>query len=201
MTVTLLDQPPRTLHRRLGPYRRADHAALPDEPRCELILGRFYLSPSPVFLHQYLTTCLGSFLRQAAGRSGGLAVVAPMDVHLADHTVVQPDVLYISHERRNIVQNWVEGAPDLVIEVLSPATASRDQVHKLNLYAETGVREYWIVDPPSRHITFLVLSDGAFVVQPPQAGAWRSPVLPEIELDIDDLWADVEREFGPPAVL
>ncbi|MXZ39967.1 MAG: Uma2 family endonuclease [Holophagales bacterium] len=198
MSVTLLDQPPPTLQGTLGPYRRADHSALPDEPRCELILGRFYLSPSPVFLHQYLATHLASHLQKAARRSGGLAVAAPMDVHLADHTVVQPDVLYISRERRGIVRDWVEGPPDLVVEILSQSTASRDQVHKLNLYAETGVREYWIVDPSGRHVTFLVLTEKAFAVHTPKAGKWRSPTLAEIELDIDDLWAEIEREFGPP---
>ncbi len=135
MSVTLHDRLPPTLHRRLGPYRRNDHADLPDEPRCELIYGRFYLSPSPTPFHQYVALRLGRLLDDVAERTGGLALLAPVDVHLAQHSVVQPDLLYISADRSEIIQDRIEGAPDLVVEILSPSTASRDQVHKLNLYA------------------------------------------------------------------
>lgn len=196
MSVTLLEQPPPTLHRKLGPYRRADHAALPDEPRCELIFGRFYLSPSPVPLHQFLVTRIWRTLDDSAERTGGLALVAPMDVHLADHSVVQPDILYISPARRRILQTWIEGAPDLVVEILSTSTASRDQIHKLSLYAQSGIPEYWIVDPRRRLITFLVLRDGFYTVHAPKTGRWKSPTASEIELDSDALWTAVEREFG-----
>ena len=147
MSVTLLEQPPPTVPRRPGPYRRDDYAALPDEPRCELIYGRFYLSPSPVRLHQFLVMRIWRVLDDAARAVGGEALVAPMDVHLAEHTVAQPDVLYVSPERQEILQTWIEGAPDLVVEVLSPSTARMDRLLKLNRYAEAGVREYWLVDP------------------------------------------------------
>lgn len=197
MSVTLHDQPPPTLHRHLGPYRRDDHAGLPDKPRCELIYGRFYLSPSPTPLHQYIALRLGRLLDDVAERTGGLALIAPVDVHLAQHSVVQPDLLYVSAARGAVIQDRIEGAPDLVVEILSPSTASRDQVHKLNLYAQAGVIEYWIVDPAGGHITFLVSERGAFAVYPPESGRWRSPALPEVELDIDRFWAAVERKFGP----
>lgn len=197
MSVTLLDQPPPTLHGTLGPYRRADYAVLPDEPRCELIFGRFYLSPSPIPLHQYLVTHLWRLLADVAERTGGMALVAPMDVHLADHSVVQPDILYISRRNRSIIQNWIEGPPDLVVEILSRSTASRDQIHKLSLYAQSGIPEYWIVDPRRRLITLLVLRDGYYTVQSPETGKWTSPTTPEVELDSDALWDAVEREFGP----
>ena len=111
MSVTLLEQPPPTLHRKLGPYRRADYAALPDEPRCELIFGRLYLSPSPVLLHEFLVAHLAWRLKELAARTGGMAVVAPMDVHLAEHSVVQPDILYISPERRESCATGSTGRP------------------------------------------------------------------------------------------
>ena len=198
MSVTLLEQPPPIVPRRLGPYRRADYAALPDEPRCELIHGRFYLSPSPIRIHQFLVLRLGRLLDDIAERAGGEALVAPMDVHLADHTVAQPDVLYVSPERQGIVQTWIEGAPDLVVEVLSPSTARMDRLLKLNRYAEAGVREYWLVDPAVRTIEFLVHDGEHFVVHAPNGGTWRSPAVPGIELDIDALWAAVGRKCGPP---
>ena len=198
MSVTLLEQPPPTAPRGPGPYRRADYAALPDEPRCELIHGRFYLSPSPVRLHQFLVTQLWQILQAVAGERGGQALVAPMDVHLADHTVAQPDVLYVSPERQEILQDWIEGAPDLVVEVLSPSTARMDRLLKLNRYAQGGVREYWLVDPALRTIEFLVHNGERFAVHPRGGGRWTSPAVPGVELDIDAFWAAVERKVGPP---
>jgi Uma2 family endonuclease len=132
----------------MGPYRRKDYEALPEEPRCELIRGRFCLSPSPATLHQILLVLLAERFSALAEAAGGLVLIAPMDVALADHTVLQPDLLYLSVSRceRAALAAGVQGAPDLVVEILSPGTAARDRGVKLELYAEAGVREYWIVD-------------------------------------------------------
>ena len=70
-----------------------------------------------------------------------------MDVRLADHSVVQPDLIYVSRERSSVLHERIRGAPDLVVEILSPSTARRDLGEKLRLYAESDIREYWIVDP------------------------------------------------------
>ena len=198
MTVTLLDQPPRTLPRSLGPYRRSDYMALPDEPRCELLYGRFYLSPSPLAVHQIIVGQLFRLFADVADRTDGVAMVAPMDVHMVDHSVVQPDVLFISRQRRELIENWVEGPPDLLVEVLSPGTASRDRVYKLNLYREYGVGEYWVVDPKRRRISFLVREGDEFVERAPDSSIYRSAAVPEIELDMDALWAAVDRVFEKP---
>ncbi len=195
MTVTLLDQPPRTLPRSLGPYRRSDYMALPDEPRCELLYGRFYLSASPLAVHQIIVGYLHRLFYDVAERTAGVTMVAPMDVHLVDHSVVQPDVLFISRQRRELIENWVEGPPDLLVEVLSPGTASRDRVYKLNLYREYGVGEYWVVDPKRRRISFLVREGDEFVERAPDGSIYRSAAVPEIELDTDALWAAVDRVF------
>ncbi len=200
MSVTLFDQPPPTVPREPGPYRRADHAALPDDPRCELIHGRFYLSPSPSSLHQFVVGRIWRLLDDLAEATGGLALPAPSDVRLADHTVAQPDVLYVSPERRDIVQAWIEGAPDLVVEVLSPSTARMDRLLKLNRYAEAGVREYWLVDPATRTIEFLVNDDDHFVVHVPDGGTWTSPAVRGAELGIDRFWDAVERRIGSSEV-
>ena len=196
MSVTLLEQPPPTVPSEPGPYRRADYAALPDEPRCELIHGRFYLSPSPIRLHQVVVARIWRLLDDVAEATGGEAIVAPMDVHLADHTVAQPDILYVSPDRREVLQDWIEGAPDLVVEVLSPSTARMDRVLKLDRYAEAGVREYWLVDPVARTFEIRVNDGGRFVAHAPIGGSWTSPVVAGVELDIDALWSAVERTFG-----
>lgn len=198
MTVALLEETP-LIQDDLGPYRRKDYLVLPDEPRCELLFGRFYLSPSPTPLHQVVVALLARRLEDIADATGGIAFSAPLDVFLADHSVPQPDLIYISADRRRILQQRVEGAPDLLVEVLSPGTARRDRVQKLNLYLETGVREYWLVDPASRQIEFLVNEDGRWVVALPQGREYRSPALPEIRLDLLALWEKVDQRLGGTA--
>ena len=195
MTVALLKEPPLSPDSDLGPYRRRDYEALPDEPRCELIYGRFYLSPSPSRLHQAVLYHLSRILDDIAMAAGGYMYVAPLDVALADHSVVQPDVFYVSEARREILQERVEGAPDLAVEILSPGTARQDRVQKLSLYAESDVREYWIVDPLERQIEFLVNEGGRYVVEMPSGPEYRSRVLPEILLDLPAFWKGVEKRL------
>src|SRR3989304_955065 len=138
--IEVLTAGPLTPPSTLGPRRARDYFALPDDPRCELIYGRLYMSPAPVVRHQDVIGMLFVLLDAAAEASGGKALLSPVDVILADHSVVQPDLLYLSPERRHLVQDQVEGAPDLVVEVLSPGTVHRDRGAKLRLYAESGVR-------------------------------------------------------------
>jgi Uma2 family endonuclease len=196
MAVALLEEPPISPDSGLGPYRRGDYQALPDEPRCELIFGRFYLSPSPSILHQTVLLLLSRLLDDIAMATGGTVFVAPLDVTLADHSVVQPDLFYVSAARRRILHERVEGAPDLVIEILSPGTARRDRGQKLALYADSDVREYWIVDALERQIELLVNEGGRFVVALPEGDEYRSEVLPEIHLHLPAFWKDVEERLG-----
>lgn len=197
MAVALLKEPPLSLYTDLGPYRRRDYEALSDdEPSCELIFGRFYMSPSPLILHQIVVALLWQVFDRIAEISGGLALLAPLDVHLADHSVVQPDVIYISAGRMDIAQRWVEGAPDLLVEVLSPGTVRRDRGEKLALYAESGIREYWLVDPVERQIEVLINEGGRFVVSSYKGDEYRSHLLPEIHLDIPAFWKEVEDRLG-----
>lgn len=196
MAVALLKEPPLIFPQDLGPYRREDYEALSDEPRCELIFGRFYLSPSPSVLHQVVVLLLWRFIDEIALAAGGLALAAPLDVELADHSVVQPDVIYISAARRGILGERVGGAPDLLVEVLSPGTARRDRTEKLSLYAQSGVREYWIVDPVERQIEFLVNRDGRFVVALPSGPVYQSEVMPEVRLDLAAFWRKAEEKLG-----
>jgi Uma2 family endonuclease len=114
-------------------------------------------------------------------------------VTLADHSVVQPDVIYVSAARHGVREEGIEGPPDLVVEVHSPSTSRRDRIIKLKLYAESGVREYWLADFELRDITFLVNRDGHFMVVLPVDGRYRSPVLPEIEIDLAELWRQLDQ--------
>ena len=88
---------------------------------------------------------------------------APIDVVLSDVNVLQPDLLFVSTEQEHIITpENIRGAPDLVVEILSPSTASRDWRDKHDLYAEHGVREYWVVDPDAQRVWVMVQRDGVF---------------------------------------
>jgi len=191
MTVELLTEDPLAPPADLGPYRRKDYDALPEQPRCELLFGRLYLTGSPTLWHQVVASYLWRHLEGIAVAAGGYASIAPLDVAFADHSVVQPDVIYVSPQRLGILEVRIEGAPDLLIEVLSPASSRRDRGEKLSLYAQTGVREYWIVDPGTRQIEFLVNEAGRFIVALPVAGVYRSQQLPEVHLDLARFWLEV----------
>jgi Uma2 family endonuclease len=115
----------------------------------------------------------------------GTVLIAPLDVVLGEYDVVQPDIIFVSraHEQR-IVRRGIEGAPDLVVEVLSDGTSSRDCIVKRDLYARSGIGEYWIVDPQERSVMVLVLEGGNYRVHCHARSTARigSVVLPELEL-------------------
>ncbi|QEG33623.1 Uma2 family endonuclease [Bythopirellula goksoeyrii] len=180
--------PPSTL----GPYRAADYWKLPEGEPVELIQGHLVVSPSPNFVHQAISALLTEFILGAARKGGGKGCAAHMDVELSDHSIPQPDLLYIAKERRHIVKRHVIGPPDLVIEILSD-NPRRDRVDKMNIYAEFGVAEYWIVDPKQRLFDFLINRDGRFEVQPQHDNRYQSPRLAELSIHLVAFWAEVER--------
>jgi Uma2 family endonuclease len=180
----------------LGPYRAPDYQKLPEGEPVELIRGRLVVSPAPNTLHQTIVGLLTYLLFGITRHSGGRALASPVDVELDDHTILQPDVLYVRRERRGIIQERVVGPPDLLIEVLSPSNSRRDRVDKLGLYAQYGVAEYWIVDPVERQFDFLVNRGGRFEVQPQQDNRYVSPVCPELEIDLAAFWRSVDEELG-----
>jgi Uma2 family endonuclease len=179
----------------LGPYRRRDYDQLPEQPRHELVFGRLYVTPSPTLWHQFAAQELWWHFRSIALISGGRAIVAPIDVILADHSVVQPDVAYVSAARLNILQDRIEGAPDLVVEVLSPSTAHRDRGEKLLLYASYGVQECWFAYLEERRLEFLINEAGCFVEVPCATGVYQSPKIPEIRLDLSEYWRQVDANL------
>jgi Uma2 family endonuclease len=128
--------------------RYEDLEAFPeDNTRREIIDGELYVSPSPTLRHQTVVLSLVTILQTYARRHGGKAYVGPVDVVLAEHDIVAPDVVYIAPDRASILQEKaIFGAPSLIVEVTS-SNRSRDRGKKLRLYARSGIPEYWIVDP------------------------------------------------------
>jgi Uma2 family endonuclease len=169
-----------------------DYMALPQEHGVELIEGEFVMSPSPGFRHQDLIANLLIALKQHAdARHLGEVIVSPMDVILSDEIVLQPDLLFIRNERLGIIKDRVEGAPDLVIEILSPSTSDRDRFIKRDLYARFGVAEYWIVDPDARTIEVSALRGAKYELHAifEQQDRLSTPLLPDLELTLATLWA------------
>ena len=133
-----------------GSYTLEDYYKLPDDQRVELIDGYFYEMNVPTIYHQFIA---GEVYRQIAGfimEKGGecLPFIAPVDVQLDcdERTMVQPDVGILC--QRDKMRRWgIYGAPDFLLEVISPSTGRKDYTKKLAKYMNAGVREYWILDP------------------------------------------------------
>ena len=188
MAVVYETEAPHATRTELGPYREADYLELPDEPRCELLYGRLPVTPAPTVRHQLVVVAVLRVLDRFARERGGCAVVSPVDVVLADHSIVQPDVIYVSRKRAGILGRRVEGAPDLVVEILSPTTGRRDLGEKLRLYAESGVAEYWIVDPDLETFELLENTPDGFRVRLPEGSVYRSAAIAGLELDLEAFW-------------
>jgi Uma2 family endonuclease len=169
----------------------ADYCLTPDDERYELLDGELLMAPAPIESHQIAVMELGTLLHTFVKARGlGQVFSAPYDVVLSETDVVQPDLLFVSNERAHIrTPANVRGAPDLVVEILSPSTASRDWRDKLDLYAEYGVKEYWLVDPDARTVTVLLLEAGAFA-EVARYGAGQtltSPTLAGFTTNLDDI--------------
>ena len=144
-----------------------DYANLDGDERYELLDGELILVASPNRDHQSvsvrLLTRMYSFVEES---DLGWVYSAPFDVLFTDTDVAQPDILFISREREHILTHAnVQGAPDLIVEILSPSSSTRDWRAKRELYASHDVREYWIVDPTNRIVSILLLQDGVLEIE------------------------------------
>lgn len=178
----------------------AEYAAWPDDVRYELIHGIAYaMDPAPARRHQEVA---GEMFRQIADALEGSPCrpyIAPFDVRLprADEadgridTVVQPDISVIC-DKAKLDERGRRGAPDWIVEVLSPGSAGHDQVVKRELYERVGVREYWLVHPIDKVVTIYLLAAGAYGKPAVQelVGDTTATVLPQVTI----AWARVLRE-------
>jgi len=182
-------------HHNYGEYLR-----WPDDVRYELIDGVAYLmAPAPTLDHQEVAGEIYYQLRQALQGKPCRAFIAPVDVRFPKagevdeqvDTVLQPDVLVVCDPSR-LDRRGVRGAPDLVVEVLSPGTSSHDHVRKRRVYERAGIAEYWLVHPIDRMVTVYRLVDGEYGKPDVFELSGETPVgvLPEVVIQWDSL---VER--------
>lgn len=143
----------------------ADYAALPnDGKRYELLDGELVVTAAPSRNHQRVVLTLASSLdAHVRAHNLGEVDIAPFDVILSDPNVVQPDIIFVATDRLASFSNrGLEGAPTLVVEVLSPSTARVDRNTKLQIYARHGAPYYWIVDPEARTIDVYLLLEASY---------------------------------------
>ena len=178
--------------RRVVKFTYEDYKHTPEDKRYELLDGELIMVPAPRIAHQRssreIEIPLATFVTE---RDLGEVFDAPCDVVLSETDVVQPDILFVSKERSYIItEDNIRGAPDLVIEVLSPSTAQRDRTLKRTLYALHGVPEYWQADSDAKSVMVLTLVNGEYKV----AGIYGegqtlvSPSLPGFALEIDRIF-------------
>ena len=170
-----------------------DYCATADDKRYELLNGDLMMVPAPNRKHQWVLGRLHIELDRFTQEHGlGEVYVAPFDVVLSDTDVVQPDLLFISRAREHTINNEnVRGAPDLVIEILSPSTADRDLGYKHDLYGRHGVLEYWVVDPMAETVAVHRQRDGRLELADTfgRRDTLRTALLEGLQLKLDDIFA------------
>jgi len=168
-----------------------DYLLFPDDgKRHELIDGEHYVTPSPKTKHQRVTVKLTFLLEQhIRGTRAGHLFVAPMDVLLSETDIVEPDLLFVSAARSEIITEAnIQGAPDLVVEILSEGTRKTDEIIKRKLYERFAVAEYWIVDPVLETVKVYHLREQRYVrvseLSTEAGDTLSTPLLPELRIPL-----------------
>jgi Uma2 family endonuclease len=173
-------------------YTYEDYLKINDDNQYELIGGELILVPAPLTIHQHISRKLiqiiGSFIDD---NNLGELYGAPTDVLLTEKDKPQPDIMYISKNRLDIVtEKNIQGAPDLVIEILSPSTSRFDKVKKSRLYYAHGVKEYWIIDPIDKAVQVFTSGEKNWnlVEAYDEDDILLSSLLPGLEIKLKDIF-------------
>jgi Uma2 family endonuclease len=167
------------------------------DERLELIEGEIVVTPSPRPMHQLIQHRLDVLLDRAVVETGlGIVLTAPLDVFFEKHSIFQPDLVALLHERvYRFGSDYIEGAPSFAIEITSPSSGSRDRGQKRDLYARFGVLEYWVVEPESRTVTiYSNPREGRFHIRHVVDDIAVSTTIPELSVDLSVLFAPPYEE-------
>ena len=170
-----------------------EYVAMPDDGKhYEIVNGVLYMTPSPSWSHQEIVLEIASYLRNHFRVTGeGGVFVAPIDVELAPNTVFQPDVVVLlKTSQKKLKERHIVGAPDLVVEVVSPSSETHDRYRKIAAYSRAGVPEYWIVGPDSRTVEVLTLESGEYHSQGVYRGKATLPsqIVPEFMVHVEQFF-------------
>jgi Uma2 family endonuclease len=173
-------------------YTYEDYCRLPEGSLYQLIGGELVMTPSPTPYHQMVSMKLKLKMAGFVLEKGlGIVLDAPVDVYLEETETYQPDILYISNERLSIIEEKrINGAPDLVVEILSPGTGYYDLRVKYKVYEKSGVREYWIVDPHSKSVLIFCLKGGKYALnqEVEQQGAVQSRIIAGFAVQVESIF-------------
>lgn len=182
-------------------YTYADYLNWQFTDRVELILGKiFKMSPAPTSSHQHAVSVIHGTIFQFLKGKPCKVFPAPFDVSLPDAsgvsiTVVQPDITVICDLSR-ITEQGCNGAPNMVVEVISKSSVKKDLHEKYSIYEQAGVKEYWIVQPQDRSLIIFTLTEAGYQPSKPltKGDIATSQVLPGLEIDLDEIFIDVVEE-------
>lgn len=183
------------------------HLTPPDSFGFEIIKGELIVSPAPRPQHQWTCDELTGLIRPFVKQNDlGRVFSSPIDVVLGSpaesENVVQPDILFIARDRLDIITDAnISGAPDLMVEILSPSSIRRDRSDKMKLYAKFGVKQYWIIDADQKILEAFDLTGDVPVVEATlvEADVFKPRLFPNLEIPLKDLWypeADVSAGDG-----
>jgi Uma2 family endonuclease len=175
-------------------YTYQDYLELEEVPgyRHEILEGVLIREPSPNVLHQRVVGRLHLVLHDYFLQKdpNGEVFLSPLDVIFSDITVVQPDLLYVSGEQNIVKETRIEGAPKLVVEVLSPSSGRKDRFQKLQIYQKANVKHFWIVNPQEKMIECFALRDGLYsvVASGMEDNVLKHPNFDGLSIELKNLW-------------
>lgn len=168
-----------------------DYMKLPESAPFQLIHGKLTFMPSPKDKHQAISIRLGSKLYTYCDEKQlGEVRNAPMDVHLDEKNIFQPDLLFVSNERKEIIKDWIYGAPDLVVEIISKGSEKDDRERKMEVYGKHNVLEYWLISPENQQVEVFENKKGKLVLKTKLTAedTLTSKILPGFEMPLATLF-------------
>ena len=180
-----------------GIYTYADYLMWKIKDRLELLKGKIFQMGAPSLTHQTVSMNFSHLLSNYFYKTPCKLFAAPFDVRLAKkgekdnevYTVVQPDLCVVC-DADKLDERGCWGAPDLIIEILSPGNSKKELKNKYELYQEAGVREYWVIRPDNKEITQFVLENGQYRTLPPivEGDLIHSTIFPDLSLQTEDIF-------------
>jgi Uma2 family endonuclease len=174
-------------------YTAEDYFKLPEGAPYQLIQGNLVFIASPQDVHQMVLGNLHFLIKQYLKQErSGIVRFAPLDVELDKDNVFQPDLLFIRNQRRGILTKRVKGAPDFVVEILSPGSSShKDRNDKKAVYGQHGVEEYWIIDPERQRLEIYLNREGELLPeQTVTGGEVKATVIAGLRFELGELWEE-----------
>jgi Uma2 family endonuclease len=173
-------------------YTYEDYSRLEEGAPYQLIDGELIMSPPPTVYHQQILLKISILLSNYLEKNKiGFVLTSPMDVYFDKHETYQPDIIFISNARKKIIgEKKIEGAPDLVIEILSESSAYYELNHKKTIYERYNVKEYWIVDPIDKTVEVYENKDGSFTIfnKVKEKGEIKSKIFREAGLKLKNIF-------------